>query len=81
MMKMINRGNKQSPLARRACEAALVAHHAKYGDYGRQKHRTNYTVVVDGMKVTVEVVNRATSYVATAMVGVRRLRNLPSQAH
>lgn len=29
------------------------------------------------MKVTVEVVNRATSYVATAMIGVRKLRNLP----
>ncbi|MCV5232522.1 DUF4060 family protein, partial [Escherichia coli] len=43
--------------------------------------RTNYTVVVDGIKVTVEVVNRATSYVATAMIGVRRLRNLPVQTH
>ncbi|ECG8678453.1 DUF4060 family protein, partial [Salmonella enterica] len=26
-----------------------------------------------------EVVNRATSYVATAMIGVRKLRNLPAQ--
>ncbi|ELM7726689.1 DUF4060 family protein, partial [Escherichia coli] len=43
--------------------------------------QTNYTVEVDGMKVTVEVVNRATSYVATAMIGVRKLRNLPAQAH
>ncbi|WP_139765404.1 DUF4060 family protein, partial [Salmonella enterica] len=25
-------------------------------------------------------VNRATSYVATAMIGVRKLRNLPAQA-
>ncbi|MDR0806104.1 MAG: DUF4060 family protein [Enterobacteriaceae bacterium] len=80
-MKLINRGSKQSPLARRACESALAAHHEKFGDYGRQKHRTNYTVVVDGIKVTVEVVNRATSYVATAMIGVRRLRNLPVQTH
>ncbi|EKT2718061.1 DUF4060 family protein, partial [Salmonella enterica] len=40
---------------------------------------TNYTVVVDGVKVPVEVVNRATSYVATAMIGVRKLRNLPAQ--
>ncbi|PPX72869.1 DUF4060 family protein, partial [Pseudomonas aeruginosa] len=28
----------------------ISAHHAKYGDYGRQKHQTNYTVEVDGMK-------------------------------
>ncbi|EHW0839083.1 DUF4060 family protein, partial [Salmonella enterica] len=27
-----------------------------------------------------EVVNRPTSYVATAMIGVRKLRNLPAQA-
>lgn len=32
------------------------------------------------VKVPVEVVNRATSYVATAMIGVRKLRNLPAQA-
>ncbi|EFQ2571845.1 DUF4060 family protein, partial [Salmonella enterica] len=54
--------------------------HEKFGDYGRQKHVTNYTVVVDGVKVPVEVVNRATSYVATAMIGARKLRNLPAQA-
>lgn len=71
MMKLINRGSKQSMLARRTCDAALATHHAKYGDYGWQKHRTNYTVVVDGIKVTAEVVNRATSYVATAMIGVQ----------
>lgn len=79
-MKLINR-SKQSPIGRRACDAALASHHEKFGDYGRQKHRTNYTVVVDGIKVTVEVVNRSTSYVATAMIGVRRLRNLPVQTH
>lgn len=49
MMKLINR-SKQSPIGRRACDVALAAHHAKYGDYGRQKHQTNYTVEVDGMK-------------------------------
>jgi hypothetical protein len=35
-----------------------------------------YTVLVDGMKVTVEVENRSTSYVATAIMGARRLRAL-----
>lgn len=66
MMKLINR-SKQSPVGRRACDAVLAAHHEKFGDYGRQKHVTNYTVVVDG--------------VATAMIGVRKLRNLPAQAN
>ncbi|WP_336981753.1 MULTISPECIES: DUF4060 family protein [unclassified Cedecea] len=80
-MRLINRGSKQSPLARRACDAALAEHHSRYGEYGRHKHRTNYTVVVDGIKFTVEVVNRTTSYVATAMIGARKLRNLPAQAH
>ncbi|EEC5485784.1 DUF4060 family protein [Salmonella enterica] len=73
-MRLINR-SKQSPLGRRACDVALAAHHEKFGDYGRQKHVTNY----NGVKVPVEVVNRATSYVATAMIGVRKLRNLPAQ--
>ena len=36
MMKLINR-SKQSPIGRRACDVALAAHHAKYGDYGRQE--------------------------------------------
>ncbi|EBW6150187.1 DUF4060 family protein, partial [Salmonella enterica subsp. enterica serovar Kottbus] len=53
-MRLINR-SKQSPLGRRACDVALAAHHEKFGDYGRQKHVTNYTVVVDGVKVPVEV--------------------------
>ncbi|ECQ8328290.1 DUF4060 family protein [Salmonella enterica] len=75
-MKLINR-SKQSPVGRRACDVALAAHHEKFGDYGRQ----NYTVVVDGVKVPVEIVNRPTSYVATAMIGVRKLRNLPAQAN
>ncbi|EMM0378106.1 DUF4060 family protein [Pluralibacter gergoviae] len=74
-MHLINR-SKQSPLGRRACEAALAEHYQRFGEYGRQKHRTNYTVAVDGVKVTVEVVNRSTSYVATAMTGARRLRSL-----
>ncbi|EIJ8620229.1 DUF4060 family protein, partial [Salmonella enterica] len=54
-MKLINR-SKQSPVGRRACDVALAAHHEKFGDYGRQKHVTNYTVVVDGVKVPVEIV-------------------------
>ena len=38
-----------------------------------------YTIRIEGVKVTVEVVNRRCSYVATAMTGMRRLRALPGQ--
>ncbi|EBS0894486.1 DUF4060 family protein [Salmonella enterica subsp. enterica serovar Abaetetuba] len=80
-MKLINRGNQQSPIARQACDIALAAHHERYGDYGRSKMKETYTILVEGVKVTVEVVNRKCSYVATAMIGVRKLRNLPAQAN
>lgn len=56
-------------------------HVETYGEFARQKTKTTYTVVVDGIKVTVEVVNRRASYVATAMNGARRLRNLPGQCN
>lgn len=76
-MKLINR-SKHSSAGSRACDAALATHHAKFGNYGRQKSRTNYTVSVDGMKITVEVINRSSSYVATAMNEFRKLQNLPA---
>ena len=76
-MRLINRGSKQSPLARQACDIALAAHLQTYGDYGRSKMKETYTVKVEGVKVWVEVVNRKASYVATAMTGMRRLRSLP----
>lgn len=74
-MRLINRGNQQSPLARRACAIALATHAERYGDYGRSKMKETYTVRVEGVKVWVEVVNRK----ATAMTGMRRLRSLPGQ--
>lgn len=80
-MRLINRGSKQSPLARQACEIALAAHQQRYGDYGRSKMKETYTVRVEGVKVWVEVVNCKASYVATAMTGMRRLRSLPGQAN
>lgn len=78
-MRLINR-SKQSPPGRQACDAALAKHVELYGDYGRQKTKRTYTVIVQGSKITVEVVNRKCSYVATAMNCARRLRNLPRQA-
>ncbi|WP_308563950.1 DUF4060 family protein [uncultured Klebsiella sp.] len=77
-MRLINR-SKQSPLGRLACDAALAKHVELYGEYGRQKKKSTYTVQVQGSKVTVEVVNRKCSYVATAMNCARRLRALAGQ--
>lgn len=48
-MRLINR-SKQSPLGRQACDAALAKHVELYGDYGRQKMKRTYTVVVQGTK-------------------------------
>lgn len=77
-MRLINR-SKCSPLGRQACDAALAKHVERFGEFGKQKTKTTYTVAVQGAKVTVEVVNRKASYVATAMTGMRRLRALPGQ--
>ncbi|VUS92332.1 hypothetical protein SB6407_04508 [Klebsiella pasteurii] len=78
-MRLINR-SKQSPLGRQACDAALAKHVELYGDYGRQKTKRTYIVIVQGSKITVEIVNRKSSYVATAMNYARRLRSLPGRA-
>ncbi|MCL3783061.1 DUF4060 family protein, partial [Prolixibacteraceae bacterium JC049] len=48
-MRLINR-SKQSPLGRQACDAALAKHVELYGDYGRQKTKRTYTVIVQGSK-------------------------------
>lgn len=77
-MRLINR-SRHSPLGRHACDAALAKHVELYGDYGRQKMKRTYTIVVQGTKITVEVVNRNCSYVATAMNCARLLRHLPGQ--
>ena len=78
-MRLINRSSKKTPLARQACDAALAQHVEKFGAYGRQYKTTSYTVLVGGVKMIVEVVNCQHSYVATAMIGARRLRGLLSR--
>ncbi|HFT3433584.1 TPA: DUF4060 family protein [Klebsiella variicola] len=79
-MRLINR-SRHSPLGRQAYDAALAKHVELYGAYGRQKTKRTYTVVVQGSKITVEVVNRKSSYVATAMSCARRLHHLPGQCN
>lgn len=61
---------------RQACSAALKAHVEHYGDHSPESARTVYSVAVDGKKISVEVVNRAKSYVATCMNKPRRLRSV-----
>ncbi|WP_312670793.1 DUF4060 family protein [Pseudescherichia sp.] len=75
-MRLINRSKKDSPLARRACDAALARHVERFGDYASRATSSKYTVQVDGAKITVEIENRSASYVATAITGARRLRAL-----
>lgn len=75
-MRLINRSSKDSPLARRACDAALARHVERFGDYASRATSSEYTVLVDGAKIKVEVENRSASYVATAITGARRLRHL-----
>ncbi|ENP7131541.1 DUF4060 family protein [Raoultella planticola] len=62
-------------------ERPTLQHVLLYGAYGRQKAKRTYTVIVEGSKITVEVVNRKCSYVATAMNCARRLRHLPGQCN
>lgn len=61
---------------RQECSAALKVHVEHYGDHSPESVRTVYSVAVDGKKISVEVVNRANSYVATCMNKPRRLRSV-----
>lgn len=75
MRKKIIRGCTNNE-ERQACSAALNAHIEKYGDYSPESIRTVYSVDVDGKKLSVEVVNRTKSYVATCMNKARILRSV-----
>lgn len=75
-MRLINRSAKDS-IGGPACAAALKCHFEKYGEHGRSDKQTFYTVRIQGRKITVEVVNRPRSYVATAMTRARHLQCLP----
>jgi len=75
-VRLINR-SKGDSIGGPACAAALKCHLDKYGEHGRNDKQTFYTVKIQGRKITVEVVNRPRSYVATAMTGARHLQCLP----
>lgn len=75
MRKHIMRGCSADE-ERQACKAALAAHVEHYGNHSPESVRTIYSVVVDGKKLSVEVVNRPKSYVATCMNKARRLRSV-----
>lgn len=75
-MRLINR-SVHDPLGGPACAAALKKHRERFGNHGKQYTQTMYTVLIKGKKITVEVVTRRRSYVASAMMGVRVLKRLP----
>ncbi|MFP9431753.1 DUF4060 family protein [Enterobacter sp. LM3] len=75
-VRLINRC-KSDPLGREACALVLKRHHELFGDHGKQHLQTFYTVKIRGRKITVEIVNRPRSYVATAMIRARHLQCLP----
>ncbi|NJQ19615.1 DUF4060 family protein [Pantoea sp. LS15] len=75
-MRLINRSKRDS-IGGPACAAALKCHFEKYGEHGRSDKQTFYTIRIQGRKITVEVVNRPRSYVATAMTRARNLQCLP----
>ncbi|HCC77884.1 DUF4060 family protein [Atlantibacter hermannii] len=77
-MRLINRGSKQSPVARQACAAALQEHYERFGDYGITGKSVDYMIRVDGTKLRVEIRNCQHSYIATPMDKPRRLRALAS---
>lgn len=52
-MRLINRSRKDSPLARRACDAALTRHVERFSDYASRASSSEYMVLVDGMKMKV----------------------------
>ena len=71
-MRHIIKGDP-TPIELSAMEAALNHHQTKYGDYAPSKESENYTVLVNGMKIVVEIMNRKKSYVATSMMRPRDL--------
>lgn len=75
MRKHIMRGCSTDE-ERQACKAALAAHVEHYGNHSPESVRTIYSVAVDGKKLSIEVVNRPKSYVATRMNKARRLRSV-----
>lgn len=75
-MRLINR-SVRDPFGGPACAAALKAHRERFGNHGKQYAQTMYTVKVKGKKITVEVITRRRSFVATAMIGARHLKRLP----
>jgi hypothetical protein len=74
-MRLINRAEPKT-IAWDACEAALTEHKRRFGEYARQKTKTTYRIKLRDKKITVEVVTRSASYVATAMVCARSLRSI-----
>lgn len=74
-MRHIIRGNP-TPQEKQAAETALSCHQQKYGDYARRKNSETYRILIANQTISIEIMNRKASYVATVMNHHRSLSKI-----
>lgn len=74
-MRHIIRGNP-TPQEKQAAETALNCHQQKYGDYARRKNSETYRIRIANQTISIEIMNRKVSYVATVMNHHRSLSKI-----
>ena len=74
-MRHIIRGNP-TPQEKQAAETALSCHQQKYGDYARRKNSETYRIRIAKQTISIEIMNRKASYVATVMNHHRSLSKI-----
>ena len=74
-MRHIIRGNP-TPQEKQAAETALSCHQQKYGDYARRKNSETYRIRIADQTISIEIMNRKASYVATVMNHHRSLSKI-----
>lgn len=74
-MRHIIRGNP-TPQEKQAAETALNCHQQKYGDYARRKNSETYRILIANQTISIEIMNRKASYVATVMNHHRSLSKI-----
>ena len=61
---------------KQAAETALSCHQQKYGDYARRKNSETYRIRIANQTISIEIMNRKASYVATVMNHHRSLSKI-----
>ena len=74
-MRHIIRGNN-TPQEKQAAETALSCHQQKYGDYTRREKSETYRIRIADQTISIEIMNRKASYVATVMNHHRSLSKI-----